>query len=188
MFVFLAKCESHMHRNKNLPTTFALAVLTGFLAPQRNNIGCRVWNCLTQIHNCLRQVASPTTPALVTKTNSKCWRLDSRNSNRHQTPQHRKSLCLGQNFWAKTQLFRCSTLGRVTCKGLHFLVQDHRNSFDARRQCPCKGTLHGVISQVGSNVPLVVCLGTILWNTISLTHLVIMCFFFGRVSNGATAE
>ena len=38
--------------------------------------------------NCLCQAASPITPTLVTKTNSKCSRLDSRNSNRHQTPEH----------------------------------------------------------------------------------------------------
>ena len=111
-------------------------------------------------HTCLRQAASPTTPALVTKTNSKCWRLDRRNSNRHQTPQHRKSLGFGQRFWA-TQLLRCA-FGQVTCERLHFLIQYHCNSFDSRSQGPCKGALHGIISQVSSNVPLVVCLGRIL--------------------------
>ena len=55
----------------------------------------------------------------------------------------------------------CPTFGRVTCERLHFLVQDHRNSFDSRRQSSCKGALHGIISQVGSNVPLVVRLGNI---------------------------
>ena len=34
-----------------------------------------------------RQAASPSTPALVTKTKSKCSRLDKKNSNKHHTPQ-----------------------------------------------------------------------------------------------------
>ena len=46
---------------------------------------------------CLCQAASPITPALVTKTNSKCSRLDRRNSNRHQTPQHGSPCLLGEN-------------------------------------------------------------------------------------------
>ena len=56
----------------------------------------------------------------------------------------------------------CPTFGRVTCERLHFLVQDHRNSFDSRSQSSRKGALHGIISQVGSNVPLVVRLVKIL--------------------------
>ena len=45
---------------------------------------------------CLCQAASPITPALVTKTNSKCSRLDRRNSNRHQTPQHGSPCLFGR--------------------------------------------------------------------------------------------
>jgi len=53
----------------------------------------------------------------------------------------------------------CPTFGRVTCERLHFLVQDHRNSFDSRSQSSRKGALHGVTSELGSDVPLVVRLG-----------------------------
>ena len=48
--------------------------------------------------NHFRQAASPTTPALVTKTRSKCWRLDRKNSNKHQTPRHGKSPRFGKAF------------------------------------------------------------------------------------------
>ena len=65
-------------------------------------------------HTYLRQAASPTMPALVTKTNSKCWRLDRRNSNKHQTPQHRKCLFFGQ-----------SCLGKNTALTLHRIWSSH---------------------------------------------------------------
>jgi hypothetical protein len=75
-----------------------------------------------------------------------------------QTPNSSAQEVFG--FWA-TQLLRCA-FGQVTCERLHFLIQYHCNSFDSRSQGPCKGALHGIISQVSSNVPLVVCLGRIL--------------------------
>ena len=84
------------------------------------------------------------------------------------------SVCFsGKVVWAKTQLLLCTAFGQVTCERLHFLVQDHGHSFYARSQGPCEGTLHGIISQVGSNVPLVVCLGRILSKNNIFTDLVL---------------
>ena len=81
-------------RTKNLPPTFAVTIPQCLFGHeniwQQQFTGSKFFETKITTTD-FRQGASPTTPALVTKTSSKFSRLDRKNSKRHQTPQLRKS-------------------------------------------------------------------------------------------------